>query len=154
LFSFADPPFARPAVAMSKLTRFLFPLPAPRSAPAIVAWWERRRPAYNLIVGGTGLVTLAIVRLLFALPPSGSAMPPFDRTLLPGIAIYGIAANVCYTLGWMVEGAMHALWGDRVRPAGAVLFRQGLIFAVGVTLLPVVVAGFVWVARAVSWIMH
>ncbi len=139
---------------MSQLTRFLFPLPAPRSAAAIVGWWERRRPAYNLVVGTTGVVTLSLVRLLFALPPSASATPPFDGNLVAGVVIYGVMANVCYTLGWLVEGAMHALWGDGVRPAGGVMFRHGLVFAVGVTLLPVAIAGLVWGSRVLSWIAH
>ena len=45
---------------MPALARLLFPVPDVRRSPStLLAWWESRRPIYNLIVGGTGLVTLA-----------------------------------------------------------------------------------------------
>ncbi len=39
---------------MTELTEFLFPAPARRSVSGIVRWWESRRLAYNVLVGGAG----------------------------------------------------------------------------------------------------
>ena len=39
------------------------------------------------------------------------------------------------------------LWGERCPPVGPALFRQGLAFSVGLTLLPILLASFAWVAR-------
>ena len=54
---------------MSSLAEFLFPAPAPRRAPAIVGWWERRRAAYNLMVGGAGAYSLVVIHVFGLLPP-------------------------------------------------------------------------------------
>jgi hypothetical protein len=58
-----------------------------------------------------------------------------------------LAANLCYTLGWVTE----ILWGwgrttqtAEIRPK---VFRLGLIFSAGLTLLPVIVVSLVWVAH-------
>ena len=138
---------------MSRLTRFLFPAPAPRSTRAIIAWWERRRLGYNLVVGGAGLVTLAVVQLLAVLPPDGSA-ELVDSQVLVGVAAYAVLANLCYTFGWVVEAAMHLAWGDRVLPVGGPLFRQGVVFSVGLTLLPIVLAQLFWCVRFVAWLVR
>lgn len=124
---------------MTSLTRFLYPVPARRSLGHIVAWWERRRLAYNLVVGATGALSFSVVTALCWLPPNPSPGPP-----LVGALVYGIFANVCYSLGWMLEGAAHLAWGDEVKPTGPVLFRQGLLFSVGLTCLPMVVATVAW----------
>ena len=50
---------------MTALTRLLFPLPALRRSPEMLfAWWESRRVAYNAIVGGAGLVTIAALQFI------------------------------------------------------------------------------------------
>lgn len=55
---------------MTALARLLFPAPALRRSPEMLfAWWESRRPTYNIIVGGTGLLTLAVLEVLSWLPP-------------------------------------------------------------------------------------
>ena len=134
---------------MSALTRFLYPVPAPRSMGQIVLWWEKRRLAYNLVVGATGSLTLAVIALFSLLPPNPHLMGPPPLFVLA----YAFVANVCYTLGWMLEGAAHKVWHDGVQPPGPVLFRQGLIFSVGLTLLPIGVAVVGWVARTISYFL-
>jgi hypothetical protein len=44
---------------------------------------------------------------------------------------------------------MRALWRDQAPDAGPALFRQGLSFAVGLTLLPIPLVGLSWLARLV-----
>jgi hypothetical protein len=114
-----------------------------RTTTSIIGWWETRRPTYNLIVGSAGLVTLGVVRVVSWLPPH----MPMPIGWQP-IVVYGVMANVCYTLGWVLEVAAQRLWGDRVRPIGPPLFRQGVAFSVGLTMLPTVLASATWVIRA------
>ena len=113
-----------------------------RTTGSIIAWWETRRPTYNLIVGSAGLVTLGALRLISWLPPHA----PMPLDWRPVVA-YGVLANVCYSFGWLLEAGAQRLWGDRVRPLGPPLFRQGVAFSVGLTMLPIVLAGLTWTVR-------
>ena len=134
---------------MTMLGDVLFPRAADRrSALSILSWWESRRGVFNLIVGGTGLFTLLVVRLVILIPPGVPFM--FDWRV---ILAYGLLANVCYTFGWAAETAAQRLWGDRVSPIGPALFRQGLAFSIGLTLLPTLLVSLTWVVRAGMWIL-
>jgi len=133
---------------MTALTRFLYPVPAPRSVGSIVRWWESRRLGYNIAVGGAGFITLFVVRLVgLFLPGSHDLIPP-----LAVVVVYGILANICYTAGWVLEASAKAVFGDELLPFGPPLFRQGLIFSVGLTLLPIVIGAIDWGYRFLRWI--
>lgn len=128
---------------MTALTRLLFPLPALRRSPEMLfAWWESRRVAYNAIVGGAGLVTIATLQFISFLPPHLPLMVPWQA-----VVAYGIAANVCYSFGYLMEWLLDRLWGDEVAPVGPTLFRHGLVFSVGLTVLPI---GIAWVGYLLS----
>jgi hypothetical protein len=67
----------------------------------IILWWEIRRFPFNIIVGATGLLTALLLLGIsvysehkFGETAGGS---PFFAIM--GVALYGIAANVCYTAG-------------------------------------------------------
>lgn len=121
----------------------LYPLAANRrTTGSIISWWESRRPTYNLIVGSAGLVTLGVLRVISSLPPH----LPMALDWRPVVA-YAVLANVCYSFGWVLEAGAQRLWGDRVRPLGPPLFRQGVAFSVGLTMLPIVLASASWVIR-------
>jgi len=128
---------------MTSLTEFLFPAPAHRSVRGIVAWWESRRLKYNLIVGGSGLLSLAISTVLMWLPPDRERFP---FPLLP-VVVFGVLANVCYTLGPALEVAIEKLWGRKALPTGPTLFRMGLTFSVGLTQMPTLLSCFDWLYR-------
>jgi uncharacterized membrane protein len=133
---------------MAALARLLYPLPDLRRSPAtLLGWWERRRPAYNLVVGATGLLTLAVVEVITALTPGLHFQVP-----LVAIVVYGMAANVCYSLGFFIELVLERLWGAEVAPVGPVLFRQGLLFSVGLTLLPIGIAWIGWIAAVLHYL--
>lgn len=131
----------------SRLADFLYPRPAKRGVGAIFKWWERRRLAYNAIVAAGGAITLtvgALGSLLFGNPITlGWLLTPVVPVLL--------AANACYTLGPIVESLAHKVWGREVLPVGPHLFRAGLIFSVGLTLvLPMILMAFFFVVRVVE----
>ncbi|HVX41949.1 MAG TPA: hypothetical protein VHB25_20475 [Gemmatimonadaceae bacterium] len=136
---------------MLTLGNVLFP-PADyrRTARSRLVWWESRRPTYNLIVGATGLVTLAVVNLIALIPPGF----PGPRPPWMVIVAYGVLANVCYTLGWGIETVMHFAWKEKAPDIGPALFRQGLAFSVGLTALPMLIASMTWVARLGALVLH
>ena len=132
---------------MSPLVRLLYQSPpATRSPAEIVRWWESRRVTFNISVGITGVITMVAVDTILALPPH-SSMPGM---FLPAILAYGIAANIFYTLGWIIQIAFNAWWKDDPPEIGTILFRQGLLFSVGLTLLPVAVAFLDWGVRVMK----
>lgn len=135
---------------MSALVRLLYPVPASsRSAGAVIGWWERRRLRFNLVVGGTGLFSIGVVNLILALPPN----PEFAGLPLGPALVFGLLANVCYTAGWAIELSFNAWWRKDPPAIGPVLFRQGLIFSVGLALLPVAIAGAVWAVKFAAWVL-
>lgn len=111
--------------------RYLFsPLYSPRSAWAVVGWWERRRLFYNVVVGAAGLFTSCIAVGVALL--TGHEGPP------PGaILVYGIAANLFYSLGTPIHLFLRRWLKTEAGPVAQALFRYGLAFSIGLTLLPI-----------------
>ena len=117
---------------MTDLVEFLFPAPAERSTGGIIKWWESRRLAFNVMVGGAGLVTLGVTRI-FTWVISEPFVP------WQPIVAFGILANLCYLFGPAVEIAVDKIWGRKVLPVGPALYRMGLTFSVGLALLPALI---------------
>ncbi|HSQ31411.1 MAG TPA: hypothetical protein VLN49_16260 [Gemmatimonadaceae bacterium] len=132
------------------LGEILFP-PADhrRTTLSLLSWWEARRGTFNLIVGATGLFTLLVLRLISWIPPFVDV--PLDWR---PVAVYGLLANVCYTFGWGIESVAQRVWGDRCPAFGPALFRQGVAFSVGLTLLPILLVSFAWVVRVVGFFVR
>lgn len=128
---------------MTQLSEFLFP-PADykRTTLSTLTWWESRRGIYNVVVGVTGLFTLLVIRVISWTPPGIQA----DIGWQP-IVVYALMANVCYTFGFGVDWLLQRILGKRGPAIAPALFRQGLGFSVGLTLLPIVVASATWVVR-------
>jgi hypothetical protein len=97
-------------------------------------------PAYNLIVGGVGLLTiiLAIGMALLAKHWTGRDYFP-DPPLFVCFAIfaYGILANVCYTGGWILELVLRRLDGDPGPAFARNSLFFGTLFSIFLTLMPV-----------------
>jgi hypothetical protein len=129
---------------------FLYPVPAARRPGAIIRWWEARRIPFNLIVGASGVVSLGIISLISILPPSAHG---FSIPFL-AIVVYGVLANLCYSLGPTVELTVEKLSGGRVLPTGPLLLRAGLTFSVGLTLvLPVILVVIGWIVRVIGLVV-
>jgi hypothetical protein len=109
-----------------------------------VAWWEIRRIPFNLLILAVGLVSGFVVALIGTrvFKSSQDLGSPFLA-----VAIYAVAANLCYTLGWITE--LLWAWGntartEEIRPR---VFRVGLIFSTGLTLLPALAVSMIWAAH-------
>ncbi len=131
----------------TRLGDLLYPEPADRRVGAIVRWWEARRLPYNLVVAGSGVLSLGVIGLFQSLPPHA---PGFGFSLFP-LVVYGLLANLCFGLGPSVEIAVEKLSGGRILPTGPLLFRAGLTFAVGLTLvLPTIIMTIGYVLRIIG----
>lgn len=134
---------------MSQLVKVLYPLPdMRRTTLSSLRWWESRRLVFNKVVGAAGLVTLSFASVFFILVGEFSLAP-----LIIGPVVYGIVANACYSLGWLTELAARVAWGREAPDLGPILFRQGLIFSVGLTLLPVLLMTMLGVLQVVLSIL-
>lgn len=141
---------AAEGMAVAQLDRFLYPLPEVSSSPLSVArWWERRRLRFNLIVGATGGFSLAVINALALLPP-GSRGPVLP---VAPMLVFGVMANVCFTAGPILDWACKAIWKDDPPLVGPFLFRQGLLFSVGLTLLPIALAAVDWGFRLLRFFL-
>jgi hypothetical protein len=125
---------------------------SPLSDPVqIRKWWEERRLFYNKIVGGVGIVTcvLMISCGVVSEPIVGEAIGlPDPPILVPlGIIAYGIAANICYTGGWIVESFLSKKGTADTDEFGVRAFSCGVKFSAGLTLFPAVLC---WVVFLIS----
>jgi len=137
-------------IASGILSHLLYPRAAARSAGAIVKWWEKRRLSYNLIVGGGAGLSVVIGSLLWLLPPNDL---PLEIIPLEGYLGFLFLINLSYSVGPATEFLAHKLWGTHVRPVDPTLFRMGLTFSLGLTLvLPVIVFVIQWVFRAIAFV--
>lgn len=130
---------------MTALTEFLFPSPARRAPGAILKWWEKRRFAYNVIVGTAGLVSLGAISMAALVTGNGAAfMGNFPWI---GVVVFGVMANVCYSAGGFIEMAIDSLSNREILPTGPGLYRMGLTFSVGLALFPSLLVVLLTLAR-------
>jgi hypothetical protein len=104
----------------------------------IIRWWEQRRLRYNLYVGLVGFVTwwLVLIAGSAAVKPGVDFEEPL--AMIFGPPFYGIMANICYTVGWIVDIAAY-----RGSPR-KVSFRAGFVFSLLLTALPGIWAVIAW----------
>lgn len=110
----------------------------------ILHWWEARRLNYNLYLGVVGVATWLLV--LFA---GSAAVKPgvdFEEPLgmLVGPFVYGFMANLCYTLGSVIDIAIYQ------RSPRVALFKIGLFCSIGLTALPGLWAVTAWLTTVVT----
>ncbi len=125
------------------LVRLLYPAPAERRTGAIIKWWEKRRLPYNLIVGASGVATLGAHWLVHGLVPG----------IFGDVVAIGLFANVAYTVGSVVEVTANKIWDKKMLPVGPMLFRQGVLFSVGIAfVLPMIIITIGAIAKTLGWI--
>jgi len=116
-------------------SRLFAPSKEPSSVFGVVWWWESRRLAYNAIVGAVGIVSFcvyaALVYAFIIKPGEDDGFGP----LVPAIA-FGVLANVCYTLGWIVESSLLVVRRRGSPSLGPRLFKAGVMFSLVLALLP------------------
>ncbi len=114
------------------------------SSAQVILWWELRRLVYNAVLFVVGVATLAGYEWLMTklIPLGEDAIEPMG--LVVGVVVYAAMANLCYTLGWVVE-----LWSRKTDPVaarrrGQWMFRAGLLLSCVLTSLPFWFACLMW----------
>jgi hypothetical protein len=109
-----------------------------------VAWWESRRFRFNLYVGIVGAITWLLVGTAgaAAVKPGVDFEEPIAMFIGP--FVYGFLANVCHTLGWIVDTASY-----RGKPRMQ-LYKAGVIFSLVLTSLPGVWAVVAWLMTIIT----
>ncbi len=116
----------------------------------ILCWWELRRIPNNLVVGGVGVVSCGVILAVAAIAselfdePLGLPDPPILAVV--GVLAYGVAANVCYSGGWIAEWLVRKVWRERAGTFGEISFVVGVLFSILLTLVP---AGFCLLALGI-----
>jgi hypothetical protein len=112
------------------------------SAWTVVLWWEKRRFAYNLLLGTVGLCSLLLFHIFVersgALPPGEDAGEPIMLILAPFIA------NLCYTAGWLVE-LIARRFTTTPADLGPRLLKLGVVFSLAVAMLPTIIWAGIYV---------
>lgn len=121
------------------------------SAWEVVGWWEARRIPFNLIVGSAGLLTCIVVGVVAIgsdlLFNGDFGLPDPPAFALIGILLYGIAANICFTGGWIVELIIRKVWPTQADRFATLTFSLGLVFSVLLTLTPAIIVGAAGIFR-------
>src|SRR5262245_36249315 len=94
-----------------------------------IRWWELRRIIFNMVLLVVGSASL----WLFYLAAPCMVMDMISLPAIGGIILYGVAANLCYTLGWLTEWAWSQGDTSLTRNARPRLFKLGLVFSVFLT---------------------
>lgn len=136
-------------------TTFFTRDPSRDGALQTIAWWELRRIGFNLIVGAAGVASTVItfVAVLAVTAAQGARHADFDGAWFWGLlaVAYGVMANVCFTLGWIVELVLvRKLWPEEGRHFGPISFALGLLFSVLLTFSPAVLMSVLAVLSFVS----
>ena len=139
-----------------QLYDWLFAVPKPRAKWwQVVSWWEARRPAYNAILFVAGILTIIGATIFLLLPPhpttpaeANSSPDDFGEPFLAfmALALLVIGANLCYTLGWIVEVPIFLNRGDQPTVA-PILLKAGLIFSFVLFSLPTIISLIYWIYR-------
>jgi len=120
--------------------QWLFTAPAePLTPRGIIGWWERRRIAFNAIIGIIGFIAL----LLFttSIESAGVLQPGEDAVEPVAIVVVPLIANAAYTGGWLLDCPLRLVrpqLSPRFTPR---LFRLGLLFSVFVVTFPALLWG-------------
>lgn len=121
------------------------------TALQIILWWEARRIFYNIVVGFAGLITIVVILISAAIAeklfnePIGLPDPPF--LAIVGVIFYAIAANICYTGGWLAELISHEVWREKAKGFAEIFFTLGIVFSFLLTLIPGAFVVFVVLVR-------
>lgn len=112
----------------------------------VIVWWEWRRLSYNLFLAAIGIPGLLLFFL--AIGVSGELEPGEDAIEPIALAAAPIAANLAYSAGWLVEGALLAQ--EPEQPNGPRLMKAGLLFSVAVVFAPGLLWGLIDIGRLAS----
>lgn len=103
--------------------------------------------AYNALLFVVGIAAISAMEFLMdkVIPTGDDAVEPFALAL--GVVLYGIMANLCYTLGWIVELI------SRKKDEASARSRAQKHFLIGLWLSCLLTTAPAWFG-AVFWLAH
>jgi hypothetical protein len=111
----------------------------------IIRWWEIRRLPYNAILFVIGIASIFAMEFFARKATCVGDAPGLETGLT--IVLYGIVANVCYTLGWIVEFAGRQIDKTAARSRARKHFLLGLWFSCLLTSAPFWFGIYFWLSR-------
>jgi len=110
-----------------------------------IQWWEVRRIPFNLVLAALGIVTVLVIEVVGSalVKPGNDAVEP--ALLFVGVVLYGLGANMAYTLGWISELLWSAGDTNKTEALRGRVFLIGLLGSLIVTVFPAVLASVIWV---------
>jgi hypothetical protein len=112
----------------------------------VIRWWEIRRILYNAVLLVIGIASIFGMEWLVDKTPNAAQDAPALETGL-SVIVYGIIANLCYSLGWLIELYRRGEDAVEARRRAKRLFLLGLGFSCLLTTTPFWL-GFVF------WLLH
>jgi len=108
----------------------------PMTGWQVLRWWEVRRLLYNGVVFVIGIGSLFAMEWCFDqyLPAGVDGIEPMAVAM--AIVVYGAAANICYTFGWIIEMIGRRTDAGRASVRGEKLFLTGLWLSCLLTTAP------------------
>jgi len=110
-----------------------------------IVWWELRRIPFNMLMLAVGVLSLSSILFIgrYFVKPGEDVVEPF--AIVFGVIVYGVFANVAYTLGWITE--LLWSWGatERTELMRPRIFWIGVTFSVALTLLPAGLIPLIWI---------
>lgn len=108
----------------------------------IIKWWEIRRFIYNGVMFVCGISSLFWTGLMgYLIGPAGD----MDFLAIFMIPIFAIAANICYTSGWVIQ--VFLVGKDEIDRKFAVrAFIAGTLFSLMIVLAPAALATIAYIA--------
>lgn len=113
----------------------------------VIRWWELRRLLYNAVLLSVGVAAIASMEWLMGRVISQGEDAIEPMVLILGVVVYGIMANLCYTLGWVIELRRRRTDPVAARQRGQWMFRAGMLFSCVLTSLPFWFACVFWIAH-------
>jgi hypothetical protein len=107
-----------------------------QSKQEIILWWERRRIAFNVIIGVAGIFSLILIYMSQHFTPS----LPNDEGGIESLSLVAapIFFNMLYTLGWMADAFLPSLPSENENDPRT--FKKML----GICLMLVMFPGIFW----------
>jgi hypothetical protein len=111
----------------------------PRDA---VAWWERRRLTYNLVIGAFAVVCFVVYCISLSstgvLEPGEDVVEPLALMAIPFVVLL---INICYTAGWLLDAPLRFFVPSLSSRFTSWLFILGFAFSLLVVSFPAVFWG-------------